>query len=111
MSFQDPKQQQVAENKKFNKPKKKKSVQNKNKQTNKHGISTKRGRQASNVVLLNCILELCQQEPLRRDPERVLTASASTPAMAAPQSSTDSLVPPLRRHPRRLVFDRRYGWM
>jgi len=73
--------------------------------TNKHGISTKRGRQASNVVLLNCILELCQQEPLRRDPERVLTAS--TPAMAAPQSSTDSLVPPLRR----LVFDRRYGWM
>jgi len=32
MRFQDPKQQQVAENKKFNKPKKK-SVQNKNKQT------------------------------------------------------------------------------
>ncbi|XP_066363886.1 uncharacterized protein [Miscanthus floridulus] len=31
--------------------------------------------------------------------------------MAAPQSSTDSLVPPLRRHPRRLVFDRRYGWI
>ncbi|XP_066363392.1 uncharacterized protein [Miscanthus floridulus] len=31
--------------------------------------------------------------------------------MAAPQSSTDSLVPPLHRHPRRLVFDRRYGWM
>ncbi|XP_066363393.1 uncharacterized protein [Miscanthus floridulus] len=31
--------------------------------------------------------------------------------MAAPQSSTDSLVPPLHRHPRRLVFDRRYGWI
>ncbi|XP_066368117.1 uncharacterized protein [Miscanthus floridulus] len=70
-------------------------------------LSNNRLQRTRNVLLLNCILELCQQEPLRRDPERVLTASASTPAMAAPQSSTDSLVPPLRR----LVFDRRYGWI
>ncbi|PWZ13928.1 hypothetical protein Zm00014a_006178 [Zea mays] len=31
--------------------------------------------------------------------------------MAAAQSSTDSMAPHLRRRPRRLVFDRRYGWM
>ncbi|ONM52751.1 hypothetical protein ZEAMMB73_Zm00001d019344 [Zea mays] len=31
--------------------------------------------------------------------------------MAAAQSSTDSLAPHLRRRPRRLVFDRRYGWI
>nr|ACG26630.1 hypothetical protein [Zea mays]ACG27770.1 hypothetical protein [Zea mays] len=31
--------------------------------------------------------------------------------MAAAQSSTDSMAPHLRRRPRRLVFDRRYGWI
>ncbi|CAN6165802.1 unnamed protein product [Urochloa humidicola] len=31
--------------------------------------------------------------------------------MAAAQLPSDSLVPPLRRRSRRLVFDRRYGWI
>ncbi|KAJ1288837.1 hypothetical protein BS78_02G118400 [Paspalum vaginatum] len=30
---------------------------------------------------------------------------------AAADPSSDSLAPPLRRRPRRLVFDRRYGWI
>ncbi|WVZ62662.1 hypothetical protein U9M48_012379 [Paspalum notatum var. saurae] len=32
-------------------------------------------------------------------------------AAAEPEHPSDSLPPPLRRRPRRLVFDRRYGWI
>jgi len=82
----------------------------KNKQTNK--MERTRNMHKTWSAGFECsLVELHPGTPLRRDPERVLTALASTPAMAAPQSSTDSLVPPLRRRPRRLVFDRRYGWM
>ncbi|RCV44595.1 hypothetical protein SETIT_9G386800v2 [Setaria italica] len=52
-----------------------------------------------------CILE---REPLRRNPAN---PSASTGMAEAQSPPSDSLAPPHRRRSRRLVFDRRYGWI